>query len=191
MKKITITSEEINEMPLISFKGKVSLITKEDQCAEAIAILRKEKVLGFDTETRPAFKKGESYPVCLLQLSTDEQAFLFRLNKIPLTEEIRDLLADETIIKTGVAIRDDIKGLKALAPYEEKGFIEIADLAKDLGIKKLGLRSLTGILLDRRLSKKNKLTNWEKEKLTPDQLNYAATDAWVSREIFLKLRSLS
>jgi ribonuclease D len=191
MVKLTISNEEINDLPLISFKGKVTLITEESQCAEAISILSKEPILGFDTETRPAFKKGESYPVCLLQLSTNDEAFLFRLNKIPLLQEVRDLLENENIIKTGVAIHDDIKGLKKLAPYEARGFIEIADLAKKLGIKKLGLRSLAAILFDKKLSKKNKLTNWEKESLTEQQLNYAATDAWLSREIYLKLKSIS
>jgi ribonuclease D len=191
MVKLTISNEEINDMPLISFTGKVTLITEESQCEAALKILKSEPILGFDTETRPAFKKGESYPVCLLQLSTNDEAFLFRLNKIPLIQEIRNILADANIIKTGVAIHDDIKGLKKLAPYEAGGFVEIADLAKNLGIKKLGLRSLAAILFDKKLSKKNKLTNWEKESLTEQQLNYAATDAWLSREIYLKLKSLS
>ncbi|MBT7609623.1 MAG: 3'-5' exonuclease domain-containing protein 2 [Bacteriovoracaceae bacterium] len=191
MVKLTISNEEINDLPLISFQGKVTLITHEDQCAEAIRVLEAEPILGFDTETRPAFKKGESYPVCLLQLSTNTEAFLFRLNKIPLIKEVRALLEDEKIIKTGVAIHDDIKGLKKLAPYEARGFVEIADLAKKLGIKKLGLRSLAAILFDKKLSKKNKLTNWEKESLTEQQLNYAATDAWLSREVYIKLKSIS
>ena len=191
MVKLTISNEEINDMPLISFSGKVTLVTQEAQCEAALEILRAEPILGFDTETRPAFKKGESYPVCLLQLSTNEEAFLFRLNKIPLLQELRHLLEDENIVKTGVAIHDDIKGLKKLAPYEARGFVEIAEMAKKLGIKKLGLRSLAAILFDKKLSKKNKLTNWEKESLTDQQLNYAATDAWLSREIYLKLKSLS
>jgi ribonuclease D len=191
MVKLTISNEEINELPLISFEGKVTLITEESACESAIEVLRKEPILGFDTETRPAFKKGESYPVCLLQLSTNDEAFLFRLNKIPLVKEVRAILEDRQIIKTGVAIHDDIKGLKKLAHYEEGGFVEIADLAKNLGIKKLGLRSLAAILFDRKLSKKNKLTNWENEFLSEQQLNYAATDAWLSREIYLKLKSIS
>ena len=173
----TITKEEINLMPQINFTGNIHLITDEDSSEKAITVLGQSKVLGFDTETRPAFNKGESYPICLLQLSTENDAYLFRLNTIPFHKNLRKLLEREDIIKTGVAIHDDIKGLKKLGNYKPGGFIEIADLAKQLGILKLGLQSLTAILLGKKLSKKNKLTNWEKKTLTPDQLKYAATDA--------------
>lgn len=191
MLKTTISSEEINLLPHIKFTGKITLITTEEDSLQAIEKLKKERILGFDTESRPAFKKRESYPISLLQLSTDEEAFLFRLNKIPLGQEIISVLENESIIKTGVAIRDDIKGLKSLSHHQGQGFIEIADMARDLGIKKLGLRSLTAILLNKKLSKKNKLTNWEKDKLSADQLNYAATDAWLSLKVYRELKKFT
>ncbi len=190
MLKKKISKEEINNFPLVSFQGKVNLITNNAQCKTAVSFLKENATLGFDTETKPSFKKGEFHPVCLLQLSTEDEAFLFRFTHLKLNDPIKELLTNPNIVKTGVAIRDDIIGLKRLSHFEAQGFIEISDLAKKVGITQLGLQSLTAILLNRKLSKKNKLTNWEKEILSDDQMNYAATDAWISREIYLKLKSL-
>jgi len=186
MKK-EITKDEINELPLKKFTGNMHLIVNADQCSKAVAELNKHKILGFDTETRPSFKKGEKHNVSLLQLSTDTDAYLFRLNKYPLNKEVTELLANKNIIKTGVAVRDDIKGLRKLNEFEPEGFVEIADLAKEYGIKQLGLRSLAAIMLGMRISKQFKLTNWAQENLNKDQLCYAATDAWVGLHLYNKL----
>ena len=175
----TITKEEINEFPLISFAGEIILITNEKSCLRAIKELKQEKVLGFDTESRPSFKKGQQHPVSLLQLSTEKKAYLFRLNKVGLNREIISLLSDPEIVKTGVAILDDLRGLQALQDFTPEGFVEIVDLAKKYHIKNLGLRSLAGILLRKRVSKKAQLSNWAQARLNDVQMNYAATDAWV------------
>ncbi|MFT6604752.1 MAG: ribonuclease D, partial [Bacteriovoracaceae bacterium] len=151
-------------------------------------VLKKETVLGFDTETRPSFKKGEVYDVSLLQLSNANDSFLFRLNKFNFPQELADLLADPKIIKTGVAIRDDVIALQKLHPFEEAGFFELADEAKKQRYENFGLRALTAIFLRQRLSKKAKITNWEQARLTRAQLEYAALDSWVGLQIYHKIK---
>ena len=190
MTKKSITKEEINELPMARFAGPIQLITTKEGCLKAVDALAKAPVLGFDTETRPSFKKGEFHHVCLLQLSTNDEAFLFRLNHCGLGPELMDLLADSTIEKAGVAIRDDLKALRKLNEFTPGGFTEIADLAKAMGIKQLGLRSLAAMMLDLRVSKKFKVTNWEQKRLNEDQLRYAATDAWIGYQLFYKFQEL-
>ncbi len=183
-----ITKDEINELPVLTFPGKIQLVVNKQQYINAIRLLKKEDVIGFDTESRPSFKKGESYGICLLQLSTKDTAFLFRLNKIPFDGELKDLMADESVKKVGVAVHDDIKGLIKINSFTPGGFIELADYAKTLKIKTLGLRSLAAIFMGKRLIKKTKLSNWEAPRLTTAQLNYAATDAWVGLELYYHLQ---
>ena len=190
MFKKEITKDEINELPIRKSSGKMHVITDENDCLLAIKELKKNKILGFDTETRPSFKKGEKHDVCLLQLSTKDDAYLFRLNKYALSNELKELLADKDIIKSGVAVRDDIKGLRKLNDFEPGGFVELADLAKKLEIKQLGLRSLSAMILGVRISKQFKLTNWEQPNLNNDQLCYAATDAWIGLLLYNKMTEL-
>lgn len=183
MKK-TISKEEINELPIVTFPGTIKLITNPAERREAVSELMKEEVIGFDTECRPAFRKGESYPISLLQLSTKDTAYLFRLNKVKFAGELVDLMASEKVKKVGVAVHDDIKGLQKLSPFKAGGFVEIAELAKSHEIIKLGLRSLTGIMLGKRLSKKAQLSNWAINRLSTAQMEYAATDAWIGLELY-------
>jgi ribonuclease D len=184
----SITKEAINELPMKHFPGNSQVISKKSDIKNAVNQLREEPVLGFDTETRPSFKKGEHYPISLLQLSTAKNAYLFRLRKTSFPSELTELLADDSIIKVGVAIRDDIKGLQDLSKFEPGGFVELADLATKLKVKNLGLRSLAAIFLDFRISKAAKLSNWDNETLTESQISYAATDAWVGREIYMNIK---
>jgi ribonuclease D len=189
MKKM-ITKEEINLLPLLNYEGELKLIETLPEALEAVMQLSGEKILGFDTETRPSFQKGESYPVALLQLATANSAYLFRLNKIPFLPEVRELLANPSILKVGVGIEDDLKGLQRIAPFKPEGFVDIAKEAKLRGYSGLGLRSLTAIFLGQRLSKAAKITNWEKNNLTEAQLKYAANDALVGLLIYQKLMNL-
>jgi ribonuclease D len=184
MFKESITKEELTDLPLKWFKGEIVLVDTLEKVKYAAGILSKQAVIGFDTETRPAFKKGVIYNVALLQLSTSKQAFLFRLNKIGLPAEIRDIFANPEIIKPGVAIRDDIKGLKKFKNFKAQGFIELQDHAKELGIQNFSLKKLTAIVLGFRISKSQQLSNWEADSLTEAQQIYAATDAWTALEIF-------
>ena len=166
------------------------MILNDQDAIKAANELQKEPILGFDTETRPSFRKGETYNVSLLQLSGETVTYLFRLNKFKMPGQLIDILSSEDHKKVGVAIRDDIKGLQKLVPFKPNGFLEIADYVKDFGIEQFGLRSIAAIALGIRISKGAKLTNWENKTLKPEQLKYAATDSWVGREIYLKLKSL-
>ncbi len=185
--KLSITKDEINELPLFHFEGKVVLIDSRSKALDVIDSLKSEKILGFDTETKAAFKKGERYDVSLLQLATDTHAYLFRLNKFPLLKELTAILEDPNIVKAGVAINDDLKALKKLTPFEEKNFVDLAKVAQDRQIINFSLRALTAIFLRARLSKKAKISNWQREVLTPAQLKYAANDGVVGYLIYKAL----
>jgi ribonuclease D len=185
--KLSITKDEINKLPLYHFDGNIMLIDTEEDAQKAIDQIKDEKILGFDTETRPAFKKGQSYNICLLQLATDTHAYIFRLNRLPVMQGLIDILSDASVVKSGVGIQDDVKGLKKLFPFADAGFVDLATEAKKKKIVNFGLRALTAILLDKRLSKSNKISNWEKRELSPAQINYAAFDAVVGFEIYMKL----
>lgn len=180
----SITKEELTDLPLRWFEGEIVVVDSFRLVQQAIENLSKEKVIGFDTETKPAFRKGVNNHVALLQLSSRKQAFLFRLHKIGLPEEVTRMLSNPQIIKTGVAIHDDIKALQALRAFEPAGFVELQDHARELGINNFSLKKLTGIACGFRISKGQQLSNWEAENLTHAQKLYAATDAWAALEIY-------
>ncbi len=182
--KETITKEELEQLPLSAFEGEIIVVDNKDTEREAVAYLNQFSFLGFDTETRPSFKKGQVNPVALLQLSTDEKAYLFRLNHRDLSRKVISLLANPEILKAGIAIRDDVKVLQAKKKFKPAGFVELQDVAKEKGINNFSLKKLSGIVLGKRISKAQQLSNWETPELTEAQLSYAATDAWVSYKIF-------
>ena len=144
-------------------------------------------LLGFDTETRPTFKKGGRNNVSLIQLSTSEFAGLFRINKIGIPAEMIKLLSDPSVKKVGVAVHDDIKFLKVVKKFNPEGFIDLQSFVKDFGIESSGLKKLAAIVLGVRISKRQQVTDWEAEQLTEAQQIYAATDAWVCHQIYEKL----
>lgn len=179
-------SENISPVnyPLIQFKGKIHLITNDSELSAVAEKFNSAKELGFDTETRASFRKGEVYKVALLQLSTDHDAFLVRLHGIKNFESIKTALENPNIIKAGVAIRDDLKNLQKLFKFVPQNFIELQDLAKKKGLQNFGLKGMTEEVLQARLSKAAKITNWEVPKLTEQQILYAATDAWIGLQLF-------
>lgn len=183
----SIDKEELAELPLIQFEGEISLVETKESYLESIEYLSRQKVLGFDTETKPAFKKGVVNEVALLQLSTEDRAFLFRLNKIGLPNGLKGILENPEIRKIGVAIRDDIKGLQKLNSFKPGGFVELQDHVKDYGIQDFSLKKLSAIVLGYRISKSQRITNWEAPDLTEAQQIYAATDAWISHRIYESL----
>jgi ribonuclease D len=183
-----ISKEEVRDLPLADYKGAIHIVTSAKSLKACLPKLLKEPVLGFDTETRPSFRKGVAHPIALLQFATQDAAYLIRLNQIGFSEGLQELLSSPNVVKAGVAIHDDIKGLQDLAPFVPQGFVELSALARKLGIVTCGLRNLAGIFLNLRVSKKAQLTNWEQAELTESQLQYAATDAWISREIYLFLQ---
>ena len=185
-----VTKESIRDLPLIEFEGNIHVIDNKSKTEEACQKLSSEKILGFDTEKKPAFKKGEYYDPALVQLSTEKDAYLFQLHKIGFTEPIKVLLEDTTIAKLGVAIADDLKDLNKMSSFIPRGFIELAELAKEKDIPYYGLRNLTAYFLDKRLSKSQQVSNWENNELTPRQQVYAATDAWVALKIYEGLTNI-
>ena len=187
MYKISIDKEELAILPLIQFEGEIMLVESKEDYLSSIEYLARQKMLGFDTETRPAFKKGVVYEVALLQLATKDRAFLFRLNKIGLPNGLINILENPNIEKIGVAIRDDIKGLQKLNNFKPGGFVELQDRVKDYGILDFSLKKLSAIVLGYRISKAQQVTNWEALELSEAQQIYAATDAWVSHRIYESL----
>lgn len=185
----SITKEEMNKLPLRAFEGEIYLVESDNDVQSAISILRNSAIIGFDTETRPSFRKGRINKVALLQLSSSHQAFLFRLNGNGLHRAVANLLADEKIVKVGVAIRDDLIALKRIRKFEPQSFIELQAYVKNFDIENFSLQKLAAIVLGFRISKSKRLSNWEAETLGPGQLKYAATDAWVSLEVYKKLLS--
>lgn len=187
MYKESIDKEELMELPLIQFEGEISLVESKEDYLESIEYLSRQSLLGFDTETKPAFKKGVYNEVALLQLATEDRAFLFRLNKIGLGNSLKRILENPEIKKIGVAIRDDIKGLQKLNNFTPGGFVELQDRVKDYGIQDFSLKKISAIVLGQRISKSQRVTNWEAPDLTEAQQIYAATDAWVSHRIYQSL----
>lgn len=169
------------------FKGQIITVTKDEQIAPAMELLKDQLLIGFDTETKPAFKKGEFYNVSLLQLASDDVAVLFRLHFLKDFSLIKIIFEDKHVVKAGVAIRDDIKALQKLFPFTPHGFVELSEIAKERNMKNFGLKGMTEEILNFTLSKKAKLSNWEAHDLKPDQLQYAATDAWIGRKLYEKL----
>jgi ribonuclease D len=183
----SISHEEIQNLPLISFEKEIMVVENKEQAEIACNYLKLQTVLGFDTETKPCFKKGQKNEVALLQLSTRENAFLFRLNKMKFEGSIRRILSDSTIIKVGVAIKDDLNALKKKAVFEPNSFVDLQEMVKKYGIQSFSLQKLAAIVLGLRISKSKRLSNWEADILNEPQLKYAATDAWVAFEIYKRL----
>jgi len=182
--KNTISKEELEELPFYSFDGEIVIVDTKDKLRDAVKYMSQFSYLGFDTETRPSFKKGQINQVALLQLSTDKRAFLFRLNRQELSRKIIAILANPAIVKAGVAIRDDVKVLQAKKKFTPAGFVELQDEAKNRGIENFSLKKLAGIVLGLRISKAQQLSNWEADDLSEPQLHYAATDAWLSYKVY-------
>ena len=187
MYKENITVEELAEHELSWFKGEIVLVDNLKTFYEVFPRLLISDLLGFDTETRPTFKKGKKNSVSLIQLSTGDLACLFRINKMGIPDELADLLSDPFVIKAGVAVHDDIRFLKGVRKFNPEGFIDLQNFVKDFGIQSSGLKKLAAIVLGFRISKRQQVTDWEAEELTEAQQVYAATDAWVCHQIFKKL----
>jgi ribonuclease D len=187
MYRENITPEEIAGHELSWFKGEIVVIEDITTFHKVIPKLRGTGLLGFDTETRPNFKKGRKNPVSLIQLATEDLACLFRINKIGLPEELISILSDPEVVKAGVAVHDDIRFLSGVRKFTPGGFVDLQSYVRDYGIQSSGLKKLTAIVLGFRISKRQQVTDWEADQLTEAQQIYAATDAWVCREIYSKL----
>lgn len=189
MFKESVTPQEIEKLESASFPGKIYVIDSVGaEFNRAIAYLRSQKVIGFDTETRPTFTPSQPrYGVALLQLSGPDKAFLFRVNCMGMHRRLCNLLASDKVLKVGAAIHDDIKGLQRLREYVPAGFVDLQKIVCEWGIRDKSVKKMAAIIMGIRISKSQQLSNWEAEKLSDAQALYAATDAWVCREMYLRL----
>ena len=182
-----ITKEYIQKLPLLAFEGVIHIVESKSELEAAIDDLEKEKVLGFDTEKKPTFKKGEYNPTAMIQFSSITDAYLFRLNKIGYPKMLFHLMGDPNILKLGISIDDDIKELRKLRKFQPAGFTDLNSIATEIGVKHIGVKKLAAIFLEQRISKGQQTSNWENEVLTPGQQRYAATDAWICVRIYNEL----
>ena len=185
----TISPEEIEKLPLVSFPGEIQVISKPGwDFTKALLYLRRQKVIGFDTESRPVFTPGQrNNGVALLQLSGPDKAYLFRVQKLGMRKRLCAILANPGIIKVGAASHDDVRGLQRYCDFREQGFVDLQKIAWEWGIKEKSVKKMSAIILGVKISKKEQLSNWEAETLNEGQCRYAATDAWICREMYLKL----
>jgi ribonuclease D len=176
-----------NNYPRISFPGKIHLISNDQELAAIAQPLNSAELLGFDTETRASFKVGEVYKVALVQLATEQDAYLIRLPGLTQFDVIKSIFENEKVLKVGVALRDDLNSLQKIFRFHPQSFVELQKIAKEKGLKNMGLRGMTEEVLKANLSKKAKISNWETKTLTPEQILYAATDAWIGLTLYKKI----
>ncbi|MBS4766890.1 3'-5' exonuclease domain-containing protein 2 [Alistipes sp. kh20] len=182
-----ISNEQTALLPAIEFRGEIRIVEQERDIAAACKLLAEQSVIGFDTETRPSFRPGVTFRVSLLQLSTPKVCFLFRLNKIPLAKPILQLLEDKKVLKIGADVAGDLRSLRQIRHFRDGGFVDLQSIASEWGIGEKSLRKLSAIVLGQRVSKAQRLSNWEATTLTDKQQLYAATDAWVCTRIYEQL----
>ncbi|MBE6309424.1 MAG: 3'-5' exonuclease domain-containing protein 2 [Bacteroidales bacterium] len=190
MQKITISKEEIATLNIETFKGQIYIIDTIANAKKALTYLNKQKLIGFDTETRPSFKKGVVRPMALMQLSTYNECFLFRINKIGMPDSLIDFLENKSITKIGLSLKDDFGVLRrSINKTCPEGFIELQTLVKEFNISDISLQKIYAILFDKRISKGQQLSNWEAPQLSKAQCDYAALDAWACLTIYQHLTS--
>lgn len=185
----TISNEDVAQLEPVRFDGKIVVVETVRDLLRACEVLSAQKIIGFDTETRPSFTSGMMNKVALLQLSTDDVCFLIRLNKVPLDKALIAILQNENIAKVGAAVQNDIAALNALRRFKARGFIDLQNEVGRFGIEDRSLRKLSGIIIGKKVSKAQRLSNWEAQTLTPQQQQYAATDAWVCIELLRRLQA--
>ncbi|MEP1033384.1 3'-5' exonuclease [Ekhidna sp.] len=182
-----ITKEDLRSLPLLAFEGDIHIVDTEEECNNAVKELCKFDAIGFDTEKKPTFNKGEYNHTAMVQLSTMEDAYLFRLNNMGYPTSLFELMADAAILKLGISIDDDLKDLNKARKFKPKNFTDLNDVVRELGVKHMGVKKLAAVFLESRISKNQQVSNWENNTLSPAQLKYAATDAWICLAIHEKL----
>ena len=185
-----IAKAEIAQMPPALFDGRIIVIHAKADVDKAVSYLKKCSIVGVDTETRPSFAKGRTYEVSLLQVSTEDTCFLFRLNYIGMPDSLVELLQDERLLKVGLSLRDDLQGLNRKHNFEPRGFLDLQHYVKEMGIEAQSLQKIYALLFGEKISKSQRLTNWEADVLTDRQKGYAATDAWACVRIYKYLEEL-
>jgi ribonuclease D len=185
-----VSREEVNALPIRRYEGAVRVIAAPSELPPAMDDILQETLVGFDTETRPAFRPGESYPPSLAQVATARAVYLFQVQRPEIAAAVARMLGEEHIVKAGVGLADDLKSLKKIVAFHEKSIADVGALAQRHGLKQSGVRNLAGLFLGFRIPKGTKTSNWARQKLSEQQIVYAATDAWACRELYLKFREL-
>ena len=188
--KRTIDKEILKDLPNAAFPGQIHVVQTPWEAEKAVAYLKSCPLLGIDSETRPSFTKGQAHKVALLQISSEEHCFLFRLNLTGLTLPVITLLENPSVTKVGLSLRDDFMMLHKRAPFEQHACIELQEYVRAFGIQDKSLQKIYAILFGEKISKSQRLSNWEAETLTEPQKLYAATDAWACLNIYNKLQEL-
>lgn len=183
-----LSKDAINSLPLFHYEGKISVVRSKDDLAAAVARLSKERVLGFDTETPPSFRKGKTHSPTLVQLAGANEVVLFPLKIVPLGSDLISLFESRDILKSGVAVHDDMRFLAKLVSFTPQAVVDLSEVARRNRIENRGLRGLAAALLGLRISKGEQCSNWGNCELSPRQIRYAATDAWASRAVYLHMR---
>lgn len=185
-----IDKKDIQTLPRVLFEGRIFVLQSESEAQRAVAYLKGFPVLGIDTETRPSFRKGQTNKVALLQISTDDTCFLFRLNRMGLPSAVIQLLEESSVVKVGLSLHDDIASLRRRGDFEPQAFVELQEAVRSIGIEDKSLQKLYANFFGQKISKGQQLTNWEADALTENQQRYAATDAWACVKIFRELELL-
>lgn len=186
---ITISKDTLATLPTVTFPGRITVIDSIEDAADALAQLRTHSIVGFDTETKPSFRKGRTNTVSLIQISTESHCYLFRINHIGFCDAIRAFMEDPSVAKIGLSLKDDFHVLHKLSEFTPEGFVDLQDLVKDFLITDCSLQKIYGIIFNQRISKSQRLSNWEAASLTQSQQIYASIDAWACLRIYTYLHS--
>lgn len=181
---ISISKEQLAELPVTAYPGAISVIDSPSAAHTAIRVLSREAMVGFDTETRPSFRKGCRHKVALMQISTADRCFLFRLNKIGICAELKKFLENPAVLKIGLSLHDDFDAIRRTEDFDPQGFVDLQKLVKNFEITDISLQKIYAIIFGERISKGQRLTNWEADVLTDAQQAYAALDAWACLKIY-------
>jgi len=185
-----ISRDEVVALPIRRYEGETVVVASPAELERASADFAQEAVVGLDTETRPAFRKGESYPPSLVQVATARAVYLFQIQQQDCSTVLRELLATEKTVKAGASLAYDLRQLKQVFAFEEQAIVDVGWAAKRHGLEQTGVRNLAALFLGFRIPKGAKTTNWSSRRLSPQQVTYAATDAWACRELYLRFEEL-
>jgi len=186
----SVSREEVNRLPIVRYAGSIRLVSTAADLQHAAQDILQESVIGFDTETRPAFRPGEAYLPSLVQFATASAVYLLQVQHQELFDVTRDILSSPKVIKAGVSVTDDVRALQKLFAFDEQSVLDLGKIARRHGLKQTGVRNLAAIFLGARIPKGAKTTNWAARRLTPEQIAYAATDAWTCRELYVRFKEL-
>jgi ribonuclease D len=186
----TISRDEVVALPIQRYEGETVVVGSPAELERAREDFAQEALVGIDTETRPAFRKGESYPPSLVQVATAKAVYLFQIQQQDCSSVLKGLLDSESVVKAGVSLAYDLRQLKQVFPFDEKAVVDVGWAAKRQKLEQTGVRNLAALFLGMRIPKGAKTTNWSSRTLSPQQIAYAATDAWVCRQLYLRFEEL-